>query len=270
MNRIIVPLFIFLLLHAQTWGAIELTYEDRYNEAKAAFEKGDYAKTKTLGEKLILEEHLSPELFQILAHTYYRLDDYGQAALWYKRSSIFPPPSPEIRQNLAHIHDRTGNLNFPSNSLQSQFSGKLPRTLWLVLMISGGWIFLFAAVWTMLFAKSIRIRSWLILIQVMALLLVMGSWFGWQWHPSYKMIEHLAIVTTKDVMAHTAATVTSGSVTKLPLGSEVRILEDRGIWSYIEVYSEQQDIRRGWVQNNKLTPLWPYHASYMDDGYKAD
>lgn len=266
MNRIFFPIFVVLLLHAQAWSAQDSTPESRYHQFKATFEKGDFEEARNLGEKLVEERHLSPELFQILGHTYYRLGDDGKAALWYKRASIIPPPSIEIRQNLAHIHERTGNLSFPSNSLGDQFSGKLSRTQWLLMAVIGGWIFLFTLVWTLFFTRSVAVRSWLILIQVLALLVTITSGLNCRWHPSDQRISPLAIVTAKDVVVYTAATVTSGTVIKLPPGSEVRRLEDREDWCYVEVQTEQRDMRRGWIKNSTLTPLWPYGASYLDTG----
>ncbi len=266
MNRIFISIFVVLLFHVQAWCAPDTTLENRYQYFKAAFEKGGYAEARNLGEKLVEEHHLSPELFQILGHTYYRLGDYGRATLWYKRASIIPPPSIEIRQNLAHIHDRTGNLSFPANSLGDQFSGKLSRTQWLLMAVTGGWIFLFTLVLTLFYTRAIAIRSWLILIQVLALMLTITSGVSCRWHPSDQRISPLAIVTAQDVVVYTAATVTSGSVIKLPPGSEVRRLEDREDWCYVEVQSEQREMRRGWIKNSTLVPLWPYGASYLDSG----
>jgi hypothetical protein len=268
MNRISFLLVIMLLLHVPAWSAPESSPENLYKDLKASFEKADYEQARKLGEKLVEDNHLSPELFQILGHTYYRLGDYGQAALWYKRSSVIPPSSTEIRQNLAHIHDRTGNLSFPSNTLRDQISGKLSRTQWILIAVIGGWVFLFAGVWTLLFTRSISLRSWLILLQAIALLVAVGASLCWKWHPSYQRIQPLAVVTAKDVMLYTSATVTSGSVTKLPPGSEVHRLEDRGDWSYVEVHTEQQDTRRGWLKNSTFVPLWPYEAGYLDRGFE--
>ncbi|CAN5912569.1 hypothetical protein BH11VER1_BH11VER1_18620 [soil metagenome] len=266
MNRIFFPILFILLLHAQAWSAPDGALESRYQNLKTAFEKGDFEQAKTLGEKLIEDHHLSPELFQILGHTYYRLGDYGRATLWYKRASIIPPPSIEIRQNLAHIHEKTGNLSFPSNSLGDQISSKLSRTHWLVIAVTGAWIFLFSLVLTLFFTRFAAIRSWLILVQVLALLVTIASGLSWRWHPSDQRINPLAVVTAKDVIVYASATVTSGSVIKLPPGSEVRRLEDRGDWSYVEVQTEQQEARRGWIKNSTVVPLWPYGTSYLDTG----
>src|SRR6188472_2690307 len=120
MKRIFLSIFSIFLFHVQLWSATDSALETRYKDLRDTFEKGNYEQARNLGEKLVEDRHLSPELFQILGHTNYRLGDLGQATLWYKRASIIPPPSTEIRQNLAHIHDRTGNLSFPSNSLRDQ------------------------------------------------------------------------------------------------------------------------------------------------------
>lgn len=266
MKRIFLSLCSILAFHVQVWGATDSALEARYEDLRSTFEKGNFEQARKTGEKLVEDRHLSPELFQILGHTNYRLGDLGQAALWYRRASLIPPLSTEIRQNLAHLHERTGNLSFPANGLLDQISGKLSRTQWLLIAVMGGWVFLLTALLTVFFIRSTFLRSWLILIQVLSLMATISAILNWRWHPSYQRVHPLAVVIANDVMVYTSATVTGGSVTKLPPGSELRRLEDRGDWTYVEVCTEQQDLRRGWVKNSAFAPLWPYDAAYLEQG----
>jgi hypothetical protein len=95
---------------------------------------------------------------------------------------------------------------------------------------------------------------------------------GWAAHPSYEKIANLAMVTAPGTKAYTAATVTSGTVSALPPGSEVRKLEERGAWSYVEIPANPQTADdsterhpyRGWVQTSALTPCWPFKAEYLE------
>jgi hypothetical protein len=251
-----------LALHATSAA----TPAERYDEVRATFEKQDYTRAQYLAEAILKDGHLSPELFQIMGHIRYRQGDLGRAALWYMRASLFPPPVPEIRQNLHYIHERTGNLRFPANSFRDQFSARLSRTQWAHVTIVSGWIFLFAVALFYLQNQSRALRTTLMLVRVLALSVVTIAALGWAWHPSYKKIENLAVVIAPNTKAYTAATVTSGSVSSLPPGSEVRKLEDRGAWCYVEIPVESDDTRRGWVQSDVLTPFWPreFGTGYLE------
>ncbi|OAI55464.1 hypothetical protein AYO49_05520 [Verrucomicrobiaceae bacterium SCGC AG-212-N21] len=235
---------------------VAATPGERYEEVRTNFEKSDFNRAQYLAESMMKEGHLSAELFQVMGHIRFRQGDLGRAALWYMRASLFPPPVPEIRQNLHYIHERTGNLRFVGNSFRDQFSARLTRSQWAHVTIICGWIFLFAVALFYVQSKSRALRTTLMLVRVLALAIGTIAALGWYWHPSYKKIENIAIVTAPNSKAYTAATVTSGSVSSLPPGSEVRKLEDRGSWCYVEIPVEN-DTRRGWVQSDVLTPFWP-------------
>ena len=109
----------------------EASLDERFVSARNAFDKGEFAKAQYEAEAIMKDGSLSREVMELLGHARYRLGDLGRAALWYRRAALFPPPSPELRQNLAHIHERTGNISFPANGLLDQLSAWLTRAHWL-------------------------------------------------------------------------------------------------------------------------------------------
>ena len=71
-----------------------------------------------------------------------------------------------------------------------------------------------------------------------------------------------AALAPRDVRAYTAATTTAGTVMDLPPGSQVRVLEKRGAWTYVEIPSRPENLR-GWVENRVLIPYWPWDSSLI-------
>jgi hypothetical protein len=253
-------------------SAAALTPQQRYDQVRAAVEKKDFPHAQELADAMLTDGLFSPQLFQLLGHIRYREEDHGRAALWYQRASLFPPPVPEIRQNLAHIHDLTGNVRFRSNTFRDQFSARFSRTQWAHAAVVSGWIALFSLT-VFALIRSAALRTLMMLICVLATLSATLATLAWTWRPSYQKIENLAIVTEAGVRAYTAATTASGSVSSLPPGSEVRKLGERGKWSYVEIPSRQtsasdKDVDniplRGWVPNRVLTLCWPFDPGYLE------
>jgi hypothetical protein len=177
---------------------------------------------------------------------------------------------PEIRQNITHIHEHTGNVRFPANTFLDQFSAQLSRAQWTRMAVISGWIVVFCVTLSLIM-RAFALRTILMLAAVVAAGVATVATLGWARHPSYDKIENLAVVTAPGTKAYTSATVTSGMVIPLPPGSEVRKIEDRGAWCYVEIPSpaSQQgsldlDPLRGWVQMNALTPFWPYDPGYLE------
>lgn len=239
--------------------------DQQFAEAKDAFEKGDFRKALSLGETIIQNENVvSPTLFQFLGNTRYRQGDLGRATLWYRRAALFPPPAPETRQNLAHVHDRTGNLAFPSNTFSDQIGAYLTRSQWLAIAVFCGWSFVFLLLVAFLMLRAGELRVFFVTVATLALVCGVVSATCWFNRPSYEKIRDLAVVTSPQASAYTAASITSGSVSSLPPGSEVRRLNDRGAWSYVEIPSSNGTPLRGWVQNEMLSPFWPFKPEYLE------
>lgn len=244
----------------------------RYDDARVAFEKGDFKRAQYLSESLLkdsLEQgKISPQLFQLMGHTRYRQGDLGRAALWYMRAALFPPPSPETIQNLTHIRGKTGNLAFSANSFADQYTSLLTRPQWLRIVVTSMWAIVFSVV---LFFV-IRSSGWRTLFMLIALLgLVAGvlGYTGWKLRPTYERVRDLAIITAPNTQSYTAATTTAGRVIALPPGSQVRKLEERGAWTYVETWREESSgglgqMYRGWVQNDAMSAFWPFDAKFLD------
>jgi hypothetical protein len=236
----------------------------QYEEMRAAFGRGEYGKARELGRKLLNRGQLSPELFQLMGNISYRLDDLGAATLYYRRAALFPPPVPEVRQNMVHIKNRTGNLAFARNSFQDQYAGYLSRTSWFTIAFTAAWVAVISFVWALfLRRRNSSLRVFLAFVRVLALIAAVLAGLGWYWRPSYEKLERLAVITVPETQAYSAASVTAGTITKLPPGSEVRRLEDRGVWSYVEIPREEEPLR-GWVMNAAFEPLWPYDRGYLE------
>jgi hypothetical protein len=236
----------------------------QYTAAQEAFEKGDYRKALSIGENIISDGNLSPALFQLMGNTRYRQGDLGRAALWYQRAALFPPPNAETRQNLAHVHDKTGSLSFPGNTFGDQIVAYLTRTQWLAIAVCCGWVWVFFHLMAYLVVRAGELRAFMVTIGVVSLLGGIIGFTCWYYHPSYEQLKDLYVVTSPNVSAHTAASVTSGNVITLPPGSEVRKLDDRGAWCYVEIPSSHGETNRGWVQKEILSPFWPFKPGYLE------
>lgn len=245
----------------------------RYDDARAAFEKGDFRKAQYLSESLLkdtLEQgKISPQLFQLMGHTRYRQGDLGRAALWYMRAGLFPPRSQETMQNLAHIRGKTGNLAFAANRFSDQYTSLLTRPEWMRIVVYSAW----AVVFSVVLFFVIRSSGWRTLFLVVALLGLVGGTLGivgWKLRPTYEEVKDIAIVTSPDAQSYTAATTTAGKVIALPPGTQVRKLEEQGAWIYVETWREDSSsgavgqMFRGWVQSDALSSFWPFDARFLD------
>ena len=240
----------------------EASLDERFVSARNAFDKGEFAKAQYEAEAIMKDGSLSREVMELLGHARYRLGDLGRAALWYRRAALFPPPSPELRQNLAHIHERTGNISFPANGLLDQLSAWLTRAHWLRLAWICGWTIILTILLCVLYLRSNALRVLLLTGAAAAILVGTISLVGWACHPTYDTIKDVSVITAPATRAYTAASTTAGSVAELRAGSEVRTLQERGAWCYVEFPSDIEN-RRGWVQKDALTPMWPYDPAYL-------
>ncbi|MEN3943820.1 BatD family protein [Prosthecobacter sp. SYSU 5D2] len=234
-----------------------------YQEALAELEKGNFARAQYHAESLTKKDppQLSSEVFQIIGHARYRQEDFGRAVLWYERARLFDPRSPELRQNLRHLYEKLRFVSFQAESPLSQWSLWLSLNEWVILATIGFWLFLLPLAWRLLAGR--RSLPWALTVSVIGLLIALPASALASIRPlGPDRVRDISVVTVPELSAYTAATVTSGTVMDLPAGSQVRILEKRGAWNYVEIPNRPENLR-GWVESAAITPLWIWDAQLV-------
>ncbi|MFC5453508.1 BatD family protein [Prosthecobacter fluviatilis] len=244
-------------------GAAEASPDAVYQQAREALEKGKFTQAQYLGESLTKQHPpaLSSEVFTLIANARYRQEDMGRAALWYQRAQLLDPLNPEVRQNLRHLDEKLRFFSFGEKSPLAEWSLMLSKNTWVIAASAGVWIVLLALMrWILAASQSQKgggSANALILGLLGVLVFIPSATFAAIRPAPGDRVKDVMVVTARDVNAYTSATVTSGNVVALPPGSQVRLLEKRGAWSYVEVPSEDEPVR-GWIESATYTPLWPW------------
>jgi hypothetical protein len=255
----------FILLAASSFAADE-SPDDIYGQAREALEKGKFTQAQYLGESLTKRNPpaLSAAVFALIGHARYRQEDFGRAALWYQRAQLLEPSNPEVRQNLRHLDEKLRFFRFEEDSPLAEWSLMAGKNTWIIAASAGVWLILLAAMGRIVSSsrKTGGGTCSFVLSIVGVLIFLPSAAFAAIRPDSGQRVKDIVVITSKEVSAYTAATLTSGSVIDIPPGSQVRLLEKRGAWSYVEVPSAD-DAVRGWVESPVHTPLWPWDSSLL-------
>lgn len=236
--------------------------DEVYRQAREALEKGKFTSAQYLAESLTKRTPpaLSAEVFALIGNARYRQEDKGRAALWYQRAQLLDPANAEVRQNLRHLDEETRFFRFRGDSMLAEWSLLLPKNAWIITATAGAWAVVLALGLIILRGR----KSWvLVVVMVLVGLIVFvptATLAAVRPAPDAR-VKDIMVITAKE-MAYSAATQTSGSVIDLPPGSQVRLLEKRGAWSYVEVPSGTEPVR-GWVETAAYTPLWPWSPALV-------
>jgi hypothetical protein len=244
-------------------ASADLSADERFEAAVSALEKKNYTAVRQVVEGLAKEGKISRELFELAGHATYREGQFGLAAMWYQRAQLFPRPSVELRQNLRHVAQRIQVLSPPRDEMLLHFAQWLSRNEWALLASMGGWLSVFCVVFLVTGARgtlAIAVAATLVLGVV-----ALGSGVaGLIQRPTYDDVKDLAFVVTPKSQLHASATVVAGQVISTPEGSVVKVVDQRGTWTYAEVkVGENEEVLRGWIPSASLSPVWPYDPSLL-------
>jgi len=244
----------------------EVSPDEAYRQAREALEKGKFTQAQYLGESLTKQHPpaLSSAVFTLIANARYRQEDLGRAALWYQRAQLLDPLNPEVRQNLRHLDEKVRFFRFGEESLLAEWSLLLNKNTWIIAASTGVWLILLALMGWILAASRKGGGVYALVCSLIGLLVFIPSATFATVRPAPgARVKDVMVVTAREVRAYTAATVTSGSVIdSIPPGSQVRLLEKRGAWSYVEIPTSGEHVR-GWVESATYTPLWPWEMALV-------
>ncbi|MDB6119747.1 MAG: repeat-containing protein, partial [Verrucomicrobiaceae bacterium] len=259
-SRSLVTALLLATMAGSAWSA-EPQPTNAYQEAAQKLEKEDYKGAQQLGEKMVEQGLISPELFTLLGHAAYKQENLGGATIWYQRARLFPTAMPELRQNLKHLSEKIHFFAFPHSEWLDALVLIASRNQWALLATIGGWLAVFSIAFLVLGARR-KLRNWVIATLAMGVLGLALGVVGWFLRPDFKKLENLVFVTATDAQAHTAAAEISGHVIAIPPGSTVRRIEERGAWCYVEVPQPDGNVF-GWLLNKDLVPVWPFDPAKL-------
>lgn len=229
-----------------------------FQSACAAYEAGKYQEAHQQFSE-ILKTGIAPELTYNLGCTEAKLGEPGRAALWYYRTLLLEPLHSEARQNLRFLARESPLPTFSHTSFD-QFADLLRPATWKRLTWIGGWSFVIGML-VIFILRPKRLWPW---ISFVSLAFVLTPVFGAGWTLRHLQIkpQEISIVASSGIHAHIAPAEKSPAVIPANPGTQVRHLETRVGWTYVEFPGELST--RGWIKSTALEPLWPYSQSLIE------
>lgn len=213
-----------------------------FNAANALYDKGDFKGAQAIYEGLVQTGDWSANLFYNLGNAAFRQGDKAAAFLAYERALALEPGQPEAQANLRFLRDQTG--------------AKLPATPWYGRALT--WPSPNAAAWIAAaaffgLALSLLPKIWKGEVATAAAVfcLLALAWSGavLAWAQSQ---GETWIVTADRVTARTTPADSSpASSAALPLGSHIRLLQERGAWLHVQL----PDGSKGWINGDAAKPV---------------
>ncbi len=247
---------VFLILSSGLPGIYSLIaggeVDQQFVEANQDFEAGKLGDAAAKYEKLVADGHVSAELFFNLGTAKYRLDEIGEAVLWMKRALVIEPGMPEVHQSLTFLRSRIAFFEFTETGLD-RFIRNLPNSFAKWGMTLSMWTSLILCS-ALICLPRIRTNFALLITLVVVSAAISVGFARMELYRSHHLaIENFATVVKQGASALTAPVPDAKPLIDLPPGSEVRILQPAGAWTYVEVPGDLH----GWVRSDTIEPNWP-------------
>jgi tetratricopeptide (TPR) repeat protein len=236
-------LAISLLLASLPGPAPGATFE----EANQLYDRGSFAEAKSAYDSVRADGRTSANLFYNLGNTEFRLNARGRAALNYERALWLDPAHPEARLNLDLLRSQTG-ARLPQPSWIERVLLPWSHPVYTIVTAVAGWALL-GAVYAIVFARGREsFLAWAV-----ALLGALVATYGGLALRFQAQQQSVAIVLEREVTARVAPADRAAAVEPLPAGSRVRVLSERGAWTYCELPGRG----RGWLPRGSIETLSP-------------
>jgi tetratricopeptide (TPR) repeat protein len=218
-----------------------------FDAASQAYDQGKFADAKRGYEALIGSGEGSANVYYDLGNAEFRLDSAGRAILNYERALALDPHHPEAKANLKLLRERTGAKLLPVSWNDKIAASQAPRT-WTIVAAVSAWVALFGVV----FAFTSRRESNLDIgfLSVLSLAVCFAALIA-LW--SVARNQSLGVITAQEAQVRLAPAESAGVAAELPAGSQVRVLSERGAWTYCEM----PDASRGWVPSEAVERVRP-------------
>ena len=256
--------FFALLATGEIQASSETPFETKLcHQAQDAWLEKDYLLALSLYHKAYENNPLSADILYNIGNCYFKINEHGMAALYYRRALHQNREHPEALQNLQFLNRETGAITTEHPKHKKWLSIASP-TLYLNIMTGGLWVSLLSILsflslqrWPRLRMTSLYLGSAFALLGGAGLLLYPSDNQFAPPHEQAIMINKVPIAASTE-----ATTITDGDnnpqidskkVITVPPGNLCRLIAKRGKWAYIELPNHV----RGWVPSKFAHPVIP-------------
>ena len=248
-------LLTFITLHSDLKAEKVSDSENVLEQAYDYSQEGDFSSALSTYLSAYPDANFPVDILYNIGTCYAKLDEPGQAALYYRKALIKDPEHKEALQNLRYLEKAKGSIILQRTGLARQLA-KAPLTLFKTILYALIWSLILTTL--LLFTLSSRRKRatvWSILTLATILLpFCIASILLYPKDGAFASTDQIAVITSSDtVTARTEASNTASRVIKAPPGSIVKVLKQRGLWAYLEFANNT----RGWLNTKHLTMLSP-------------
>ena len=216
------------------------TAKQVYSSAIDHYNAGDYS-TAAAEFRSLLPRFSSEALEYNLGNTLYRLREYPEALLHYKRSFVIDPTNPDLRATL-NLAREAASLEEAEPTFLDEMGHRLSWKYWTVLLCLGVW----GLVATLLLSPLPRLpnlwRNCLVLL--FGIILIVSGLAQYVWIST----ANEAIVLTEDAPLRIAPTASSPLESRLPAGSSVFTKSHYGDFRQVRL----SDGTEGWILESSI------------------
>ena|ERR1700726_3114761 len=213
-----------------------------FTKANQEYAAGDFKAAIADYEELVRSGQDTPNIFYNLGNAHFRQNNFGRAILNYERALALEPHHPEAQANLRVARDEARALELIPNKWERVFAFANENQYSVAAAIAF-WIGLFSIAAFMFGRRGSRSA---IALSILSFSIFAIAILGIYQLSHGKNGAGLAIVTGENVEARLATADNANRVLTLPVGSEIKIVSQRGDW----IYTTLPNNLRGWMPAN--------------------
>lgn len=231
---------------------VALTPSQKWEQANAAYNNGDYASALKQYEAIQAEGLHSAALYYNMANAYFKMDELAEAILYYNRALRLAPADEDIRHNLEYAEQMTRDSieeipEFILTTWVRAVRGALSSTAWCILSL----VLLVVSLSMMLvylLAQRLSLRKTGFYVMVVAgVLFILTTIFAWS--EGRMDVEHReAVIMNSAVSIKSSPDRAATELFVLHEGTKVVIGETISGWAEVRI----ADGRKGWIEESRI------------------
>jgi len=224
-----------------------------FEKAHAAYVAADYATAEHVYRTLIAQGHATSEVWYNLGNTLFHAGRLGEAILHYRRAWLLAPRDADSLANLNLAAQRTG-ATLPEPGWWSRYAHEASASEWRIILLTGYWILLAAALLAVIAPGFRRFARPVILAALFTIVLGAAGWS--YWHAWLRQPE--AVVLHGEQTARYEPRTSATPYFSLPEGSIVRIEDTFDAWMKVAAGGKS-----GWIERSAIEPVYPWQPGGM-------